>query len=63
MLLKYVFLYLIFVLKILLVTQFQTHRILTVQASDTPNILAMYNKSNIMLQINFTIGIIIKLYE
>ena len=63
MLLKNVFLYLIFVLKILLVTQFQTHRILTVRAADTPNILAMYNKSNIMLQINITIGIIIKLYE
>ena len=63
MLLKYVFLYLIFVLKILLVTQFQTHRILTVRPADTASILAMYNKSNIMLQINFTIGIIIKLYE
>ena len=62
MLLKYVFLYLIFVLKILLVTQFQTHRMLTVRPAPT-SILVMYNKSNIMLQINFTIGIIIKLYE
>ena len=63
MLLKNMFLYLIFVLK-------NTTRN---TVSDSPyahhmrpapiSILAMYNKSNIILQITFTIGIIVKLYE
>ena len=67
MILKNMFLYLIFALKNTTRNTVSdspyAHRETLASCMDTTSILAIYNKSNIILQITFTIGIIVKLYE